>query len=49
MEREKSVQIAFRLPPDIAKEFRVACAEQGVKMQTVLENAVKEFIKKKPE
>jgi metal-responsive CopG/Arc/MetJ family transcriptional regulator len=50
MEQEKRVQISVRLPESFAREFKSLCVLNGVSIQEVLEDAAKEYVrKKKPE
>lgn len=52
MEEERLTQLSFRLPEELAREFKVACASRGTTLRFVLEQAVRRYVeqsKEKPE
>lgn len=44
---KKNKMIAFRLEEDIALKFKVLCAQLQKSQNEIIENFIKEFIKKK--
>lgn len=47
MDEEKRVQISVRLPESFAREFRALCVLDGITIQEVLEQAAREFVRKR--
>lgn len=45
-EMSKLKNIPYRLDPVDHKNLKVFCAQHGISMQKLLENAVKEYLKK---
>jgi hypothetical protein len=47
MEQERKVQLSVRLSESFAREFRSLCVLNGLSAQEVLEEAAREFVRKK--
>ncbi len=45
-ETKKTTQLIVRVTEDLAKRFRLACVLEETKMQTFLEQAIKDFVKR---
>ncbi|GHS91709.1 hypothetical protein AGMMS49957_18560 [Synergistales bacterium] len=46
---EKPISIPVRLPEQIARQFKAACALEGVTAQSILFKAVSDFLEKRKE
>ena len=43
---EKRIGLTVRIPEDVARQFKSRCALEGVTAQSILENAVMDFLSK---